>query len=51
MKEWESFINLLEKHEVFSDFAAECIYAYLLEHFPEDEQFMDELLPIINGEG
>ena len=49
---WQALIQILEKHEAYSDFVAECVYAYIVNYGferPEDAQFMDELVSFIDG--
>ncbi|WP_155925407.1 hypothetical protein [Bacillus sp. UNC438CL73TsuS30] len=50
MENWQSLILLLEKHNSYPDFIAECVYAYIVNYSfekPEDKAFADELVEFI----
>ena len=46
----ENLLDIFAKHEAESVFVAECVYAYLSEHCPEDKEFMEELIQFMAGE-
>lgn len=52
MTDWQNLIKILEKNNAYSDFVAECVYAYIVNYgyeTPEDKNFMDELVSFIKG--
>jgi hypothetical protein len=44
LEKWENLIKILEKYEENAEFVAGCVYGYLAEVSPEDENFIDDLL-------
>lgn len=50
MENWQSLISLLEKHEAYPDFIAECVYAYIVNYSFEtqqDKEFANQLVEFI----
>lgn len=49
MKNWENLIKIFEKYEEGADFVAECVYAFLCDHCPDDHEFMNDLSDFIES--
>jgi hypothetical protein len=53
MRNWQSLIPVLDKHEASPEFIAECVYAYIVNYglnHPGDSKLLSELVQYLKGD-